>query len=86
MSESPVPGLPPVDVPTLLVAGTFALYQDPDGGIHLSYRRNGTDEDEHLNAPPALLRMMQGLAGEGGGPFAAFRGMLHMRRASRAAQ
>ena len=81
MSEAIVPGLPaPGERPQLLVSGTFALYQDPDGGVHLSYRPDGTQEDQHLNAPPALLRMMQGL-GEGAGPLAAFRGMLRIRGA-----
>lgn len=57
--------------PKLVHAGTYALYETPDGGRHLSYRRTASvdeegqvrevvgAEDQHLpDIPPAALPLI----------------------------
>lgn len=45
-----------LDVKPFLM-GVFALYDTPDGGVHLSYRPDGEDEDVHVQLPAALVSM-----------------------------
>lgn len=53
----------------VLAAGTFALYQDPDGSMVLSYRVDGETEDKILRAPAAMLKFAQKSISGGGGPL-----------------
>jgi hypothetical protein len=61
--------------------GVYSIYKTQDGGMHVSYRADGTDEDAHLPIPGPLMQMM--LAGaEGKGPMGRIRAMA-MARAGR---
>jgi len=54
--------------PSPLVAGSFALYEMKDGGMHLVYRLIGSDQDVHQDFPAFVVKMaMQ--AAEGKGPL-----------------
>lgn len=52
--------------PVPFLAGSFALYLTPEGGIHVSYRPTGADADEHLELPPVMVAMARKFS-EGGG-------------------
>lgn len=51
--------------------GTYAVYRTPRGAIHLVYRPEGVDEDQHLEIPAMIVNMAEkAAAGENvGGPF-----------------
>lgn len=67
--------------PTPFLKGLFSMYHTPDGGIHISYRPEGAEEDEHIQIPapvvmlatqmeagqrPSMRQMMKMMAGLGG--------------------
>lgn len=48
--------------PELVSHGVYALYRRPDGGLVISYRPDGTEQDLHLPIPAKLapaLDMLQ---------------------------
>lgn len=51
--------------------GTYAVYRTPKGAIHLVYRPEGAEEDQHLEIPAMIVNMAEKAAsGENvGGPF-----------------
>lgn len=49
--------------------GTYALYTLPDGGLHLAYRAQGTDADEHIDVPAFVIKMARNMAEGKGTPF-----------------
>lgn len=61
--------------PTPMVAGSFALYEMKDGGMHLVYRLIDSNEDVHQTFPAFVVKMaMQ--AAEGKGPLGHLNKML----------
>lgn len=44
--------------PQPFMKGVFALYHTPDGGIHLAFRTEGSDTDEHVQCPPMLAQLI----------------------------
>lgn len=50
-----------VDTPnetiTPRVRGKFALFDTPDGGLHVAYRPDGQDTDQHFQVPGHILKM-----------------------------
>jgi hypothetical protein len=50
--------------PTPIMHGEFSLYETPNGGLHLSYRPDGADEDKHIDIPPMMLKAAK-MMGEG---------------------
>lgn len=55
------------DAPVPFLHGRFALYHTDDGGIHLAYRPEGQDTDEHEQIPGQLVGLIRSLK-EGGKP------------------
>jgi hypothetical protein len=41
------------------VKGRFALFDTPDGGIHIAYRPEGSDKDEHFQLPGKVMKFAQ---------------------------
>ncbi len=37
--------------------GTYAIYEPPDGSVHLVYRPAGAEEDQHMHFPPAMVKL-----------------------------
>ena len=64
------PGTPPA-APVPDSQGTYAVYRTPKGAIHLVYRPQGVEEDQHLEIPAMIVSMAEkAAAGENvGGPF-----------------
>ena len=52
--------------------GVYSIYKTPEGGMHIAYRPEGTDEDCHMPVPPPMIAMMIA-ASEGKGPFGRLR-------------
>lgn len=47
------------DTPSPFMEGRFSLFHTDEGGIHLCYRADGTDTDEHVPLPPILVQLAQ---------------------------
>lgn len=45
--------------PVPYLKGAFALYNTPDGGIHVSYRPDGADADEHIQIPGIMMTLVR---------------------------
>lgn len=43
--------------PTPFMRGKFAIYETPEGGLHIAYRVEGQDEDRHIALPAAAIKM-----------------------------
>lgn len=39
------------------IRGRFALYDIPDGGIHISWQPDGSDETQHAEIPGKVLKL-----------------------------
>ena len=37
--------------------GTYAIFEVPDGSIHLVYRPQGAGEDQHMHFPAAMVKL-----------------------------
>jgi hypothetical protein len=48
--------------------GIYSIYKTGDGGMHISYRAEGAEEDAHLPVPAMMMQMMIA-ATEGKGPL-----------------
>jgi hypothetical protein len=48
-----------VPMPELLLKGAFGIFETPDGGIHLTFRIEGQDEDKHMEFSPMMLKAMK---------------------------
>lgn len=54
--------------PVKITAGRFALYQTPNGGMHLTLHVDGEPEPRHAEIPAMMVKLaMRG--GKGMGPF-----------------
>lgn len=53
MTESEAP------VPVLLLKGQFGIFESPEGGIHLVFRLDGSEEDKHMEFSPMMLKAMK---------------------------
>ena len=48
--------------------GVYSIYKTDEGGMHISYRPEGSEEDAHMPVPAMMLQMMIA-ATEGKGPL-----------------
>lgn len=62
-------------LPVPIMKGKFAIFETPDGGLHIAYRLDETDEDRHVALPAAMVKMAN-MAANGSGPMAAMIGKL----------
>ena len=51
-------------VPEPMLKGRFNMWETPEGGFHIAYIADGTDETRHLDIPGMVVRMSR-LAAEG---------------------
>lgn len=49
-----------------VLAGRFAIFTTPDGGYHLAYRPDESEEDEHVQIPGFYVKLMRKRAGSKG--------------------
>jgi hypothetical protein len=58
VSENVPETLPVEAIPTVLHEGRYRLYQKPDGGLHLAYQRNDSDQEDHLELPGMMVALL----------------------------
>lgn len=46
-------------VPEPVLKGRFAIYETPDGGFHLAYRPDESEEDQHVEIPGLYVKLMR---------------------------
>jgi hypothetical protein len=51
-----------VAAPEPILKGRFNLYETPDGGWHIAYIPDDTDETKHLEIPAMVIRMARASA------------------------
>lgn len=69
--------------PELVMSGTFAIYREPDGAMHLTYRPVGAEEDIHARIPAAMMRLMSTMPAPGqGGMFQTMKNLVTLRKAA----
>lgn len=51
-------------VPVIVHEGRYRLYQNPDGGLRIQYRRDDKDEDDFVQMPGPVVALAKA-AGEG---------------------
>jgi hypothetical protein len=47
------------ETPTPFMRGKFAIFETPDGGLHIAYRLEGSGDDKHITLPAAAIRMAE---------------------------
>jgi hypothetical protein len=57
--------------PHILHEGRYRLYEKPDGGLHLVYLPDGTENEQHMEIPGGMLRLAK-MASEGNLSFPQF--------------
>lgn len=58
--------------------GVYSIYKTEEGGMHISYRPDGADEDQHLPLPPMMITTLMA-ASEGRGPMGMLRNLAMAR-------
>jgi len=65
-------------MPDALMNGRFSLYETPEGGFHVAYIADGTEETRHLEIPAMVVKMAR-LGAEGKlTPMSAMQGLRDM--------
>lgn len=66
--------------PVPAMQGTFALFHHPSGGMHLSFRAEGAEEDQHISIPPMVVALAaKAMAGERMNPLTMAKALMDMR-------
>jgi hypothetical protein len=45
------------NMPTVLHEGRYRLYQNPDGGLRIQYRRDDKETDDYVQVPGAIIEL-----------------------------
>ncbi len=67
------------ELPVILHEGRYRLYQNPDGGMRLVYKRNDIEELQHLILPAGMVRLAQAASEGKINPVDLMREMMKMR-------
>lgn len=59
------------NVPQVVHEGKYRLYQKPDGGYHLVYKRDDKDTEDHMDLPGGMVALSQKMS-EGNMSFPQF--------------
>lgn len=68
----------PVIAPVPRQKGKYSLYDTPDGGIHVAYSVEGSEEIQHIEVPGRLLQMAKMLDNGTMSPMKAFSALRKM--------
>lgn len=68
------------DGPIILHEGVYRLYQKPDGGLRLQYRRRDRDVDDYLEIPGMMVRLLNRAQEGNMSPMEFMREAMKMRR------
>lgn len=72
--------VPDIVEPEILHKGRYTLYKKPDGGLHLAYRREGAEADDHIELPAAMIRLFDRAQSENMNPLQLAREFMRMGR------
>ena len=81
MSEALIPldEVTVVSGPKVLHEGRYRLYEKPDGNLHLVYKRDDQETEQHLEIPGKLLGLAQRAAQGQLSPMDVIKEMMAMR-------
>jgi hypothetical protein len=72
------PDITPDITPVPRQKGRYNLFDTPDGGIHISYTIEGSEEVEHIEVPGKLLQMAKMMENGSMSPLKAFSALRRM--------
>jgi hypothetical protein len=49
---------PIIATPKVIHEGKYRLFEKPDGGLHLVYKRIDKEEEDHLEIPGMMVRLL----------------------------
>lgn len=73
----------PVDEPRIVHQGHYRLYQKPDGGLRVQYRRDDKDQDDFFELPGVMVALAQAAAEGRIGPMELMKEMGRFMRGQR---
>jgi hypothetical protein len=72
--------VPLEEIPVVLHQGRYRLYQKPDGGLRLQYKRDDSDAEDHIELPGVLVRLLNKAQQEDMSPMDFMRAMMSLKR------
>lgn len=52
----------PLPVPVIVHEGRYRLYRKPDGGMHIAYKRDDRDTEDHMEMPVKMVTLAQAIS------------------------
>jgi hypothetical protein len=72
--------VPDIAEPEILHKGKYTLYKKPDGGLHLAYQREDSENTDHIELPAAMIRLFDRAQNEQMNPLQLAREFMRMGR------
>ena len=69
----PEPTTPEPTTPEPILKGRFNMWETPDGGFHIAYVADGTDETQHIEVPGMAVNVARLVQDGKLNPFQAFK-------------
>lgn len=66
--------------PKIIHEGRYRLYENPDGGLRIQYRRDGKDEDDFVQLPGPIVALGKAAAEGNMSPVELMRRMMALMR------
>jgi hypothetical protein len=73
----------PIGVPKIVHEGRYRLYENPDGGLRIQYRRDGKDEDDFVQLPGPIVALGKAAAEGNMSPIELMQRMMKIMREMR---
>jgi hypothetical protein len=70
-------------MPKIVHEGRYRLYENPDGGLRIQYRRDGKDEDDFVQLPGPIVALGKAAAEGTMSPIELMQRMMKIMRESR---
>lgn len=67
-------------IPVVLHQGKYRLYQKPDGGLRLQYKRDDKSEDDFIELPGVLVKLLNKAQEDDMSPMDFMRAMMSLKR------
>ena len=69
--------------PKIVHEGRYRLYENPDGGLRIQYRRDGKDEDDFVQLPGPIVALGKAAAEGNMSPIELMQRMMKLMREMR---
>lgn len=66
--------------PTILHEGRYRLYSNPDGGMHIVYKRDGAETEDHFEMPGAIVVLGRQMAEGKLDPMSAMKSIMSLAK------